>query len=206
MNVLLFLAAASFAIANPEMQKPIVTLHSPQQSSAKLVLYPGSRIHPEDLQSLNEETRPCDDDGATAEIDLEVGACLSGDYYLHNNFKITELPSCGDGIKPVITYYPRRGCVEPFAVHRYLQETDMCLWQKEQQPNPSYYWSLVIRCSRPVYPEILRHQVAVPPAITHQTTGGVKGTVAYYAGKPCRHEHDFLGFASTLALDHCGKP
>ncbi|KAB5513431.1 hypothetical protein GE09DRAFT_631067 [Coniochaeta sp. 2T2.1] len=201
MNILLLLAASSYAAAGQDTQKPLNLQHTVEPSSAKILLYPGSRIHPDDLLSLNKEVRPCHDDDPTSEIDLEIDTCLSGDYYLHNNFKVTKLPSCADGQPAAVTYYRRRGCVGMPTIATFLRETESCLWRKDHQPTPSYYWSLVLSCSRTGLASIAGHQVATPPAITHQVTGGVNGGAAYYQGGPERRAMPRWSF-SNLRITH----
>ncbi|OIW22516.1 hypothetical protein CONLIGDRAFT_220482 [Coniochaeta ligniaria NRRL 30616] len=206
-KVLHLLATASYAAAVFETQKPISLGHSSGLSAARLALYPGSRIHPEDLKSLNKEVRPCYDEDQPNEITLELDTCLSGDYYLNSNFKITELPSCADGSLPVVSYYRRRDCVGEPAISRQGSDLmDTCLWQKKDQANPSYFWSLILGCSTTGMPTVIGHQVATPPAIIHQIEGGMKGAIAYYTGKACQDDEDFTPMPWARPTDNCGWP
>lgn len=206
MKALHLLSTASYAVANPETQKPIGFEHSLGLPTARLVLYPGSRIHPEDLLSLHKEIRPCNDEDQQREIDLALDTCLSGDYYLHYNIKFAELPQCADGSSPIVSYYRRRECVGEPAISRQGSDLqDACLWEKKDQLNPSYYWSLVLSCSKTGPPEATRHQVASPTAIIHEIEGGMRGALAYYTANPCKENEDFGAMPWARSVDDCGK-
>jgi hypothetical protein len=136
LKTLLLLVAASSAVADYEIQKPILEQGS-ERPTAKLILYPGSRVHLEDLKSLHEEVRPCPEDSQSVETGLELDTCLSGEYYLQDNFRIASLPSCDDGTAPILSFYRRRGCNgEPSLTRQGLSLANACLWSKEDELNP----------------------------------------------------------------------
>ncbi|KAK3991280.1 hypothetical protein QBC44DRAFT_55939 [Cladorrhinum sp. PSN332] len=208
----LLLVAASSAVTahDAESQKAILdsTTEVYDGAFAKLSLYPGSRVHPEDLKSLGEEMSPCPENANPVEAQLSFGVCLSGDYYLQNNFKITQVSSsCKDGSKPQLSYYPRRGCRGEPAVTKDAFSDDSCLWStKDDEPQPSYYWSLSIDCPGADPTKPLSHRDATP-TIVHQITGGVKGDVKYITGSPCKEDDRFWGSGAwSNPHDDCSWP
>ncbi|KAK4226201.1 hypothetical protein QBC38DRAFT_237031 [Podospora fimiseda] len=206
----LLLAAAFKAVTahTDEHQKAIIhsTTQTHNEPFAKLTLFPGSRVHPEDLKSLGKEIPPCPDNVESLEAQLPFGVCLSGEYYLQNNFKIEELSSCSDGSKPKISYYRRRGCKGDPTFIRDIPAGDTCLWSNKDEPQPSYYWSLLISCAdeEPGKPLV---QMDATPAIVHQIFGGVKGDIEYVTGRPCKENDRFWGTGAwSKSFDECSWP
>ncbi|KAK4170461.1 hypothetical protein QBC43DRAFT_374728 [Cladorrhinum sp. PSN259] len=210
----------------PLLHWPRVIQHHDEPSPlpvAKIALYPGSRIHPEDLKSLGlDMPPPCsshsggDDAETVVEIDLAVGTCLSGDYYLRDNLEIKRAPVCGDGsnTKAKVEYYRVRGCKGEPAITREVYEGEekkknACLWgEKDEGARLSYYWSMVIRC-----PDegdtVLGHRDATPK-ILHQSNGVggggvVKGDVQYVTGSSCKDGERGFG-AWSNGPDDCSWP
>ncbi|KAI9148964.1 putative endo-beta-1,4-glucanase D [Paramyrothecium foliicola] len=171
--------------AGDDNQKPLPAQASNSQSST-ILLYPGARIYPEDLEHRNEASSPCPADSEVAKIRLDLNTCLSGEYYLQENFKVTDLSACDNGSKPTLTFYPRRHC----RGKSYLaQESnpDACLWSSNEVPVPSYYWSFILHCGEAPSKDNMKHRTATPPAITQQIDGGVTGEMQFYdssQGKP----------------------
>ncbi|KAH8897408.1 hypothetical protein GQ53DRAFT_508608 [Thozetella sp. PMI_491] len=138
--------------------------------AAELVLYPGSRIHPLDLVDLRRELNPCPESGPATKVRLALGICLSGEYYLQDNLKITRLPDCEDGSAPTVRFYQRRRCLGEAIVFEASKIPNSCLWSQSQVPDPSYYWSLVISC-KSSRPHVSKHLEVNPPTIIGPRVG-----------------------------------
>jgi hypothetical protein len=181
----------------------------PQARNASLTLYPGSRIHPEDLSDLQQQLGACSEDDPTTIIELATEVCLSGDYYLQNNFKLTELPICHDGAVPRMMFYPRRKCVgDPDFVDMASESREIpngCAWQDWMIPNPSYYWSLIFRCG-PEHSGAAKHVQAVPPAVIPEVKGPTAGRMKFYTGRDCATAWDRHSNGEELQPGSCRWP
>ncbi|KAK5662362.1 hypothetical protein OQA88_8272 [Cercophora sp. LCS_1] len=68
------------AVTNTGTKKAVVdSVDGASQSTAELVLYPGSRIFPDDLKSLGKGMCQCPEDAESTVVQLEINTCLSGE-------------------------------------------------------------------------------------------------------------------------------
>lgn len=204
--------ALTSALAVAGSQRPILPHRPIEDRVAALVLYPGSRLHPDDLTGLGEKQQPCQEDSElpSTRIDLEIDTCLSGEYYLRDNLKITKVPICKDGSTPTVNFYKQRGCAgEPETQRVGGKLVNDCLLSKEDDPWLSYYWSLVMSCSG-MSPDATNYthwkHKEVTPVIARQVVGGLNGNLAYYTTEPCSDEDGGnTPFTWSRTVDDCGK-
>jgi hypothetical protein len=152
------------------------------ENLAKIVLYPGSRTYPDDLRNLGIDTATCADEDGTETVHLDTDVCLSGEYYVRDNIKITQSPRCSDGSSPKFMFYPNRFCtgstIQATGNHSIGDTTGRCLWSTKEVPVPSYYWSLAFRCASKANSTIVHHQTAQPAVLHNNISGMVPGRIA----------------------------
>jgi hypothetical protein len=206
-SLLLAAGLATALVAADDIQKPISTkpTAASKGTPATIQLYPGSRIHPEDLKHRREELQSCPADSETSEVELHLDTCLSGEYYPQSNFKFTDIPSCPDGSAPKASFFPRRKC-KGSATFTTEVELRTCLWSKEHIPNPPYYWSMILHCGQAPVDGVLGHQVANPPTIVHQIDGGATGELSTYTISQCHAMKLRDAMSSHSATDSCWWP
>ncbi|KAF7551771.1 hypothetical protein G7Z17_g4807 [Cylindrodendrum hubeiense] len=188
-------------IAGPD-DVPIVPDHGIAIESvpneAKIVLYPASRTYPDDRRDMGITAPACSDNDITEVIHLAPDVCLSGEYYMRDNFKVLESPSCGDGSPAALFFYQNRRCTgSPRKVVEDVGEaTGRCLWSEEDIPISSYYWSLVYRCNAQL-DGAPNHQEASPPLLD-QNVRGAPGSVRHHHGTMFPCHSDFANNTHTM--------
>ena len=207
----LFGVTVVLARVGDDAQQPLIdsTTDDTLFSSGQIILYPGSRIHPKDLESLGKKMTPCPADSSPqlqVKLDLELNTCLSGEYYLRDNFEITRLPKCADQSTPLVFFYRNRRCGGiPEVIRKGDRFLNKCLWSERDGPYPSYYyWSMIMACSSPATPpHIAKHEVATTH-IAHQITVGVHAeTAVFEVGKTCGGVNQ--PFIFPMKVDNCRK-
>lgn len=114
---------------------------------------------------------------------LPPDSCLSGDYYLSNNFLITQQAICANGRLPVMIYYQARGCAGAMQYTSGGAGPEMCVWSTTQPR----YWSMIWRCEKK--PDVWysvggkSHQVAIPPPAPHPDAPRSAMVVPYLSPK-----------------------
>ncbi|KAH7159533.1 hypothetical protein B0J13DRAFT_108950 [Dactylonectria estremocensis] len=209
----------STAIAAPSLdQKPIdapddqsVFIPEPEipaeneGRAARIALYPASRTYPDDLRDMGKPLSACSERDKTEEIQLATDVCLSGEYYMRDNVKVLETPSCADGSTPTLMFYQHRHCTG--SPHRVMYNvegaTGHCLWSEQDVPIASYYWSLIYRCNADAEGAV-EHQEAVP-ALLYQNVAGASGSVRYHHGTtfPCHSDFANRTHSTTLKTGNC---
>jgi hypothetical protein len=148
----------------------------------------------------------CDESSPYNTITLAPEVCLSGDYYLNSNFRITEQPLCPDGKLPIMVFYHNRGCTGDVKYHSKFDDIGpptSCLFDA----NPKY-WSVIFRCGMWATMErgADEHVAAVPPMVdsSSQSDVAVGGAVEAYLGPLC---DEFQGGRrerpKTVPVDKC---
>ncbi|KAH9890181.1 hypothetical protein F4778DRAFT_752895 [Xylariomycetidae sp. FL2044] len=113
----------------------------------------------------------CGASAPSVSVHFPVDTCLWGDYYLVNNFKITQYPRCRNGKPPVALFYATTSCtgnptfrsdsLGGAAAVGAREISDRCLFGSSPRQ-----WSMVFRCSGANSQMIStgRYQQAIPPA------------------------------------------
>lgn len=226
---LAFAAIVSHAAnASPSDQQPIqapdfdtptfIDNDSPAVSqsgtAARIVLFPASRIYPDDLRDMGKKLPGCSETHGAVEIELEPDVCLSGEYYARDNLKVLEAPSCPDGSTPTLMFYQNRRCTgSARKVSREEDETvGRCLWSEQDIPVSSYYWSLIYRCGldsdNDQIDGALEHQTAEPQSMIYSALGGAPGEIRNHHGTmfPCHSEHANGTHPMSHRTDNCHWP
>ncbi|KPM34082.1 hypothetical protein AK830_g12488 [Neonectria ditissima] len=174
---------------------------------AKMALYPGFRTYPDDLEVMGKALTACDDNDEIEVIHLATDVCLSGEYYMRDNVKVLESPSCADGSIPTLMFYQNRRCTgSPLKAVHNLDETERCLWSEADVSVSPYYWSLIYRCDTNS-DGAAEHQEATP-AVMHQNVLGAPGSVRYHHGTtfPCHSDFANGTHTSELTPGNCNWP
>jgi len=173
--------------------------------TARLALYPGTRLHPEDAWALGKHIGTCPDDANVKTTELEFDACLSGEYYARSNIKITSLPVCPDGSSPTVSFYRQRECKgEPSITKAGTDIVNTCLWSENEEPNPSYYWSLILQCALSEPPATIQHKTS-EAVILNSFHGGLAGSRYFYDWRPCTDDEELRTRAWDQEVDVCGR-
>ncbi|KAH6885170.1 hypothetical protein B0T10DRAFT_492137 [Thelonectria olida] len=172
---------------------------------AKIALYPGFRTYPDDLRDMGNAVAACSDDEVTEVIHLATDVCLSGEYYMRDNVKVLESPSCADGSMPTLMFYQNRRCTNsPLKVVQNLDETtERCLWSEADVSVSPYYWSLIYRCD--TEPDGAAEHQDATPALIHHNVLGATGSVRYHRGTlfRCHDKYANRSRANELEPGNC---
>lgn len=216
----LCVASALFGLGRsvPSEQKPIGGVENDdvvhdgnantgvKSRSANLLLYPASLTFPGDLRDMGLAMPACPDDAARTPIKLDTDVCLSGEYYVRDNLKLQESVRCADGSTPRAQFYQNRGCSG--SRRQVIDDLDKivgrCLWSEEENPVPSYYWSLIFRCDER-YDGAEHHQTATPASVTPSVLGGAPGNLREHKGTmfPCHSDFANRTMSWDYAPDEC---
>ncbi|KAH8650047.1 hypothetical protein BX600DRAFT_474005 [Xylariales sp. PMI_506] len=109
----------------------------------------------------------CGNTFASIPISLPIDTCLWGDYFLVNNFKITQYPTCGSGAPATALFYEGTSCTgkptftsERSGNRSAAEITDRCLFGSSPKQ-----WSVVFRCGNSETQSVQpgRFTQAIPP-------------------------------------------
>lgn len=212
---------AAAAVVPPSDQKPIVTPdelpeNAPNHvvvvdngaAAAKIMLFPASRTYPDDLRDMGKTLPGCSEEDDVEVIHLDTDVCLSGEYYMRDNVKVLESPTCANGSVPTFMFYQSRGCTGSLRhVMQNIDElTGSCLWSEEAISVPSYYWSLIYRCDDEV--DGAAHHQDANPTVLYQNVAGAPGGVRYHHGTtfPCHSDFANRTHATKLEPGNCHWP
>ncbi len=155
--------------ASPEYDKSLAL-------NATINLFTASTKHQEPIRNDS-----CT--GVFNTVSLPPDSCLSGDYYLSNNFLITQQAICANGRLPVMIYYQARGCAGEIRYTSGGAGPSICMWSTVQPR----YWSIIWRCEEKpaVWYKVgsESHQVAIPPPAPHPDAPRSAVVVPYLSPK-----------------------